>query len=82
METASQKAVRVIKCILCASLSDNESWTIIGVVSASRKAFLGRKFMEVMEMAFDLLFTPRFVFNVQYADELLNFYDLCLHVRI
>ena len=41
METASGKAVRVIKCILCASLSDNNNHErFIGVILASGKALL------------------------------------------
>ena len=41
METASGKAVRLIECILCASLSDNDNRErFIGVVSASGKALL------------------------------------------
>ena len=45
METASGKAVRLIECILCASLSDNYNRErFFGVVSASGKALLdGRK---------------------------------------
>jgi hypothetical protein len=40
--------------------------------------YLDRKYLEVADnpvTAFDVLFKSHFVFNVQYADELQNFYD-------
>ena len=43
---------------------------------------LDRKYLEVAETAFNLLFKPHFVFIVQYADELQNFYDLRLHEHV
>ena len=52
----------------------SDEWTIF--------LHLDRKYLEVAETAFDFLFKAYFVFNEQYADELKNFYDLCLHVNI
>ena len=43
---------------------------------------LDRKYLKVTEMVFDLMFKRHFVFNIQYADELQIFYDLCLHAYI
>ena len=52
----------------------SDDWTIF--------SYLDRKYLEVVETTFDLLFKSHFVFIVQCADELQNFYDLCLHVFI